>query len=86
MWATNQLTYFLSYISLTLMAQSFTLLPMVLAIIIRALTLATMVLVKSTITLTFEVVISPPTLIHYTCIHACFLQTIDSNKFNHSYT
>ena len=44
------------------MAQSFTLLLMVLGINIRALTLAMMVLVKSTPT--FEAVISPPTLIN----------------------
>jgi hypothetical protein len=65
---------------------TFTLLLMVLAIIIKALTLVTIILVKSTTTPTFDAVISLPTLTHNTCIHACSLQTIDSNKFNHSYT
>ena len=72
----------LSYLSLALMTQSFTLLPMVFAM---------MTLVKSITTPTSEVVISLPTLIDNTRIHACFLQIIDlvglnSKMLNHPYT
>lgn len=72
----------LSYLSLALMVQNFTLLPMVFAM---------MTLVKSTTMPTFEAVISLPTLIDKTRIHACFLRIIDlvgfnSKMFSHSYT
>lgn len=63
----------LSYVSLALVAQSFTLLPV---------NFAMMILVKSTTTPISMVVISLPTPIDNTKIHAYFLWIINSINFN----